>query len=340
MDGYVELPQSDGSAPWTIVFEFMGCHVHKCPVGCQKSMQTHEAVIKDYQRLADIEQAVDELRIMRSCEWQEKRKHVQYTSTLSQFIGKSNIVEHDIFEAIRNDAFFGIVRVDLRTPEDIVAKYKHLNFPLIFGEAEITEDMLAESVAKQAAEANVKLPYKCMTLKWNSDGIILATPLLQFYLSIGLQVSNLQWALQYNRSEPFKDFVQEMVNVRINSYGTNKPLGDRAKFTLNSCVGRFGMNLIKHRNTSYALEANLYRHIRTPLVEKERRLVSEYDIPIHEVTKRRRSDVDKVPVHISLFVYQLSKLLFFRFVLILHEYLQPDSYTLCYLGMFQIFGPF
>ena len=295
-------------------------------------MQTHQEVLNDYQRLADIREALDEVHVMRSCEWKNIRKSVNFVSNLSSFIGKDKIYEAEIFEAIKNKTFFGIVKVDLRTPVAVIDKYKHLNFPLIFGEAQITEDMLSKSVAKQVSDAKVKLPYKCMTLKWNADAIILTTPLLQFYLSIGMEISNLQWALQYHETKPFKHFVQEMVDIRISSYGKNKPLGDRAKFTLNSCCGRFGMNLTKHRNTRYALQENLHRHIRTPLVEKERQLVSEYEIPIHEVSKRRRKDVDKVAVHISLFVYQLSKLLFFEFIMTLHEFLRENSYRLCYLG--------
>lgn len=106
----------------------------------------------------------------------------------------------------------------------------------------------------------------------------------------------------------------------------------RAKFTLNSCVGRFGMNLSKHRNTSFAKTENLNRHIRTPLLETHRELITEYPTNIHEVTKKKRADTDKVPVHVSLFVYQLSKLWFYKFVVTLHEYLTPDSYKLCYMG--------
>jgi len=37
-------------------------------------------------------------------------------------------------------------------------------------------------------------------------------------------------------------------------------------------------------------------------------------------------------VHVSLFVYQLSKLWFFKFVKTLHEFMVPDSFTLGYLG--------
>ena len=97
------------------------------------------------------------------------------------------------------------------------------------------------------------------------------------------------------------------------------------------------MNIRRHRRTKFVLKENLNRHIRTPLLEKERLLLSEYDIPIHEVIKKKRTDVDKIPVHVSLFVYQLSKLHFFRFVIILFEFLVPDTFKLCYMAWYNLY---
>ena len=46
---------------------------------------------------------------------------------------------------------------------------------------------------------------------------------------------------------PFSKFVSDLVDVRVNAVGNNAPLGDRAKFAMNSAIGRFGLNLLKHR---------------------------------------------------------------------------------------------
>ena len=66
-----------------------------------------------------------------------------------------------------------------------------------------------------------------MSLCYHANEIIIASPLLKFYLSIGMKASNVQWATQYSRAQPFKPFVEELVEVRINAVGKNKPLGDR-----------------------------------------------------------------------------------------------------------------
>ena len=106
----------------------------------------------------------------------------------------------------------------------------------------------------------------------------------------------------------------------------------RAKFTLNSCVGRFGLNLSKHRETKFVKTENLCRHINTSLLDRTRELNGEYDTGIHEVTKKKKHDTDDIAVHISLYVYQLSKLHFFKFIMVLNEYLREESYKLCYMG--------
>ena len=231
VDGYCELPTED-SEPYTIGFEFMGCHVHQCPMGCQKSRQTREEVLDDYRRLAALADCLDELVIMRSCDWIERRRSLTFESKLSTFIGKTKIEERHIFRSINDDKFFGLVKLDISTPKAVIDKYSHLNFPFIFGQADITSEMLSSHVAAAAHDAGVKFPYKCMTLKWNAKSIILATPLLKFYLSIGMEASNIEWALEYNKAKPFKDFVQDLVDVRIRSYGNNAPLGDRFVYNI------------------------------------------------------------------------------------------------------------
>jgi len=55
------------------------------------------------------------------------------------------------------------------------------------------------------------------------------------------------------------------------------------------------MNLSKHRNTKFVRKENLQRNIRTPLLDNEHEMVTEYKVGIHEVVKKKRRDVDKIP---------------------------------------------
>ena len=333
VDGYIQIPSGGGEEPYQIVFEYMGCFYHACPNHCQESIQTQSAIERDCKRLYEIEQCVDKLVVMRSCIWYELRKTVTFSSKLSCFLGTKCVKEKEILEAVENNNFFGIVKLDMKTPKNIQEKYKNLNFPFIFAKTDVTESMLSPSTLKTAKLLGREFPHSCLTMRHNKNKIILATPLLKFYLSLGMEASNIEWALEYLADEkPFEGYVKEMVKVRIASVGVNEPLGARAKFTLNSSAGRMGMNIERHRNTKYVFEKNLHRYNRTPLLEKETKLVTEYDINVFEVISKKRVNTDSIPVHISLFIYQMSKLWLYQFILVLFEYLKPNSFTLAYIG--------
>ena len=161
-------------------------------------------------------------------------------SKLCSFLTRSSVSESEILDSIRSGSFYGIVRVDLSTPPEIIKKYEKMNFPLIFNTLDITEDLLSPEMLELAKERNTDFPKPAKTLTWNSQGFIACTPLLRFYMEIGMEVSNLQWALQYEAASPFADFVNSLVEVRIAAKESNNgPLGDRSKFCLNSAVGYF-----------------------------------------------------------------------------------------------------
>jgi len=68
------------------------------------------------------------------------------------------------------------------------------------------------------------------------------------------------------------------------------------------------MNLSKHRNTKFVRKENLQRNIRTPLLDNEHEMVTEYKVGIHEVVKKKRRDVDKIPG--KCFYYHTRQLYF------------------------------
>ena len=224
--------------------------MHRCPRNCTESMQSDEEALKDFRRVADLRTELTELKVLYSCEWSKIKKTDSYKNRfpakLSIFLGDSKITTNKILDAVRNDLFFGIMMVNIETPVEIVKKYERMNFPFIFRKTEITESMVSKKNLKLANENKREFPHSCVTLTHNATNFIVTTPLLQFYLKIGLVVTEIHWAIQYIPTKPFEKFVQELVEVRIASVNTNASLGDRAKFTLNSCVGRFG-HVVLHK---------------------------------------------------------------------------------------------
>ena len=59
------------------------------------------------------------------------------------------------------------------------------------------------------------------------------------------------------------------------------------------------MNLERHRSTKFVLKQDLAKHTRLPLCERDVKLECEYDIPIHEVTKKKKKITDSIMVHLS-----------------------------------------
>lgn len=190
--------------------------------------------------------------------------------------------------------------------------------------------MLHPEILKRAKEQGRTFPYETRTLTWAADELVVVTPLLRRYLQLGLKIKKIHYAIQYAPTKPFRRFVDDLVEVRIKSVGTNPAKGDRAKYALNSAIGKFGLNLVRQRNTTFALEKNLQNNIRTPLVERYHTVNAEYETGVFEIVKKKSKIKDTIAVHCSLFIYQLSKLHFLNFVLVLHEYFREGSFRLVY----------
>jgi hypothetical protein len=297
-----------------------------------KAIQTDGEYLADLQRMDNISQEVDEVVTITECQWLKIREFVKIESKLSVFIGKKGVKTNEILSAIQNDKFFGLCKVKISTPIEIIKKYECLNFPFIFDRKEISSDMLDPKMREITKINGVNFPYSTTTLCYNSDERILATPLIKFYLSLGMVVEHMYYALEFIKAKPFTNFVRELVNIRVKSVGVNSAMGDRAKLTLNSSIGKFGLNLQKHRKVSFSLAKNLNRHTRTALLENEHALISEFPTNVHEVCKKKRTIVDTIPVHVSMYVYQQSKLKIYKFLIDLFDHLIPYEYEICYMG--------
>ena len=248
LDGYVEW-ETEGGHAW-IGYEFMGCRFHQCPFNCgTKSLQTDEQYEKEQDRIDFLRRNLTRLVIIYECEWEKLKKKIRakeqkyntkiLVSNISQFLSQPSVNETEILDAVAKGTFYGIICLDLTTPTNVIEKYKNLNFPFIFNSLAVTEDLLSGETARMAKDRNIKFPVISKTLTWNSSGFIACTPLLRFYLELGMKAENIRWAIQYQAGAPFSDFVDSLVNVRIDAMEKgNGPLGDRAKFVLNSAVAR------------------------------------------------------------------------------------------------------
>ena len=162
-----------------------------------------------------------------------------------------------------------------------------------------------------ADERNIKFPTDPqLTLTFNADGIWLASPLVQYYLQMGMKIDKLYSVVEYTSGKPFKKFVDAMVKKRIEATEQgNKLGGNMAKMLMNSSWGRLGksvylfsyalvitlaMNLDLRRTVAYARSADLKNH-KNLLLQHVDALHSEYETDLFELTKFKKSMSDKIP---------------------------------------------
>ena len=250
LDGYVEWENADEHV-W-IGYEYMGCRFHQCPFNCgTHCLQSDEEYQAEQKRLDFLRRNLSRLVIIYGCEWEKRKKILRnqelregtkiLVSRISSFLSRASVTEAEILNALAKDEFYGIICVDISTPTEVIEKHKHLNFPFIFNALAVTENILSPETLQMANERKIKFPFMAKTLTWNATEFIGCTPLLRFYLSLGMHLSNIRWALQYERGAPFKDFVNLLVDERVQAAEENppnQPRGDRAKFVLNSAVAR------------------------------------------------------------------------------------------------------
>lgn len=54
---------------------------------------------------------------IRECEWKQQNKNLNLGSPFSRFFLQNNITKDAILNAVHNDSWFGLLQVDIYTPE-------------------------------------------------------------------------------------------------------------------------------------------------------------------------------------------------------------------------------
>ena len=215
-----------------------GCYWHPCDK-CDTAFHSDEQarILKarnDADRAEFLERHLDQYIIMEECVY---RSQMQNDPAYTNFFwNKDRITENDIIQGILNGEVYGLCKVDITCPDDAKKKYLDLNFAPIFRHVEVTEEMLTEEYLKYARSRNAKFPLDPqLTLTFNAQNIILATPLLKYYMDNGLKIEKVHYFVEYLPGEPFRPFIDKMVNMRIKATDDDNQLHQNlAKILMNS----------------------------------------------------------------------------------------------------------
>lgn len=93
------------------------------------------------------------------------------------------------------------------------------------------------------------------------------------------------------------------------------------------------MNLERQLSAKFIPIEKLWSSMRTPYYRSHSHLDAEGRTDICLIKKKKRRHHDSLATHISLFVYQESKLHLYQFIQTILNFFEKDSFKLTYIGV-------
>jgi len=220
---------------------------------------------------------------------------------------KTYISEEDIIDAIKNELFFGAVEVDIEVPKELYEKFEE--FSPIFVNGDISFRDIGEHMQKYVNENNLdKKDKKLLLGVMSAKKVLLATPLLKWYLDHGLEIKKVYQTIEFDYNcKPFDDFVDKVSNARRE--GDKNP--DKSILALTwKLIGNcaFGSNLMRkqhHTDVCYSKEEKKINQM-----INDRRFISltELEDNYCEVNMKKKKILMNIPISIGFFILQYAKL--------------------------------
>ena len=318
-----QLPVDGFDAVNNTPYQYMGCYWHGCP-SCFPPEDPHPTRRETYgfwyektkENIAYLEEIGYSPVIQWGCQWaKEKRDNPEIHRYLnSHFPGRDQQGKlkspTQLLEQVRNGEFFGAVEVDLYVPDHLKPKFQEMT--PIFKNTNITIDDIGPHM-KQFAEEHESMPRPRRALIGSNkaEKILLATPLLQFYLEQGLVVTKVYQAVQWCSRPclaPFGEFVSNA--RRDGDQGGSTVVAETAKTVGNAGYGRFVMDVTRHENINYEQdESKVCRAINSLFF----RDLQEVEEGVYELKSSKKKLKMNLPIQIGFFVYQYAKLRMLQF---------------------------
>ena len=335
VDGYAKATQP-GSKP--TVFQFHGCywHGHQCEItrGIRDD-KWYASRASRYQRTLEISKFISrDHHLVESWEC-EFRQYCRSTPLINDFIDntksaffrrhKGQIAEEEILTGVAEGKLFGMVEVDIEVPEEwpgyriatpTLTPYEYFQeMSPIFCNTEVTFDDIGQHMQAHIWENHLSdKPRRLLVGGMKARQILLATPLLQWYLKHGLLVTKVYQVVEFQQQRCFRDFVKEVSDAR--RQGDIDPdtaiIADTNKVIGNSGYGSLIMDKSKHRQIKNVQGKNeTCLKVNDPLFQKLDCLDEEEQL--YEVEMAKRKIKLDLPIQLGYFILQYAKLRMLEF---------------------------
>ena len=288
------LPVDGWCAQTRTAYQFHGCFWHGCPK-CHadpeetnpKNGKTMAVLLADTKKhTAYIRRHVKVIE-MWECEWKRERDpppRQKWTMTQQQIIA-----------AVVDGTLFGMIECDIRVPSELRAHFAEMQ--PIFKNATVTRDDIGPFMREYAEENDtMSTPRRMLVGSYHGKKILLATPLLQWYLAHGLVVDRVYQIVEYERKPCFRQFGESVSAARRDGDA------DPDKAIIADTMKLLG-------NVAYCTEVGTSVCINN----KRFRQLDAVTDNAYEITSNKARLTYDLPLHIGFFVYQYAKLRMLQF---------------------------
>ena len=304
-----KLPVDGWCAETRTAYQLHGCFWHGCPKCHTDPEETNPKNNKTMATLlADTKKHTTYLRRhvkvveMWECDWKRERDPPPRQ--------KWKMTQNEILTAVIDGTLFGMVECDVHVPPELRPYFSEMQ--PIFKNANVSRDDIGPFMRNYAEEHDImSTPRRMLVGSFHGIKLLLATPLLRWYLAHGLVVDRVYQIVEYSPKPCFRDFGESVSTARRN--GDSDPdkaiIADTMKLLGNSAYGKTVTNVDRHRDIKYSTEVGT-----SALVNNKRfRQLDVFAEDAYEIEMNKSVVKYTLPLHIVFFVYQYAKLRMLEF---------------------------
>ena len=330
------------SASKNEIIEVSGCfwHSHECHPGLVRSPEQIARYERTVARAKFIEEVTGhKVKLVWECQIPRHIKDGRppVYLALKKKAGRQMMSQGELLALVKTGQFFGVVEVDIEVPPDLKEKFSEFAPLFVTCEIPMTSEVIGEHMYNYVEEQHLSLkPRKQLVAGLKARQILLATPLLQWYLSKGLKVSRVYQAIEWNSQPCLQKFFESVAQDRRQASGdpTKEAHAAKQKLTANSAYGATLLNKLNYTHIQYLGEnETLLKHN-----DPHFRLSSEIAGGIYEVQMAHKQMVHDVPKQVGFFVLMYAKLRMLEFYYdCLDYYLNREDYELAQMDTDSIY---
>ena len=128
---------------------------------------------------------------------------------------KYRMTQGEVLESIRNDKMFCAVEVDIIVPNHLLEYFTDM--PPIFKNTDVTFEDIGDYMKQYCIENSIGFESRRYLIgSMKGDKILLASPLLKWYMEKGLVITKVHQLVEFRGSSCFGSFVEKVTQDRRN----------------------------------------------------------------------------------------------------------------------------